>query len=760
MPAPPLMLPGHPGGQAARNAPPGRFWTPEGRPAVGFAEGRGLDIHAPLAVERIPGGVYFDDTMAVDMVMKRLSVADNYRRFFEEHWSRWHALYRQVVLRQRDGANYPSVEPFIVVETILPRIIRAIFSVDPPFKGKPVNPAADDQVDLVVALMDHQWDTTVDARTFLSEFSRYVLKYGTGLAKVVWSRDSVEDYVEIPEIGPYGPTGRIMGEVRQVKVNDSPKYVPVPLYDLWIEPMARNIQEAEYVIHRTWTPFTVLQRLERAKVYRNTADILRLRDAGDSSIGAEAQYRGPSGYGQDGRDYKLKRSGRYSPFDYQDTFSPLVEVVEYWGTIYGRDREGNLVSIPNQLVTIADRKVLLRRGNNPYAHGKKPFVACSAHEDEDEFYGVGFIEILEPTAQGHQAFVNLSIDNLVNNVNTQFLVGKGARLPYNSIRPKPHGIIPVNDINQIRLLDRQDLIPSAHIFRTWLEQKGKVVTGTTDFVRAEGGDAGGDTATEVVQSIRQSNIRFDKLLFNFKGAVRQLLCFQHALNKQFLESPQIIRMQGADSGFIWRQITGRDIGGEVDFVLMGDDAIANDQALQQRTMMVMENLLGDPVIRQSVNMRRVLKRMFDIFRIPHSDEFLLDTDTFGALAYLSQDPHDEFFRALNGQPMQVMPKEDDDYHIAIHQEQWEMVAHPPFNAPHLRPMLEQHQIEHEMSKRRKAQQENAPGGGMIPGAGGPMGAQGFPGQPGMGGNGVPRIAGQVAGAPATPGGVAPWRSAV
>lgn len=694
-----------------------------------FQAGRGLDIHPGsarrLSVEQIPGGLYFGDDEARHLVVTRLQTADDYRRFHEERWARLYAEYKQVIQTRRDGSNYPSSEFFVVVETILPRVLRAFFSVKPAFKVMPTSEVGEERAEMIEALLWNQWTGSMKIEEAVEFLARQAVKYGTGISKVVWTSNVASSYHELLERDQNGiPTGRVLGQIEEQVKNESPRFIPMHLYDFWIEPAARSIEEADYVIHRTWTPLPVLQELQRKGVYRNVDQLGPTVSVYDAAFLSESAYRGTGGTGTYGRPYKHQRAGAYSPFNYQDRYAPLVEVLEYWGTAYGSDRMGQLRPIRDRVITIANRHVVLRNGENPLQSKRKPFFAVHAHKDEDEFYSMGFLEPLERTAIAGQGLTNMMIDNVVYAINNQYLVSRSARLPVSSIRPRPHGTIPVDDISGVVPLPKQDIVPSAHILRQWFEQRGKVISGTTDFVRGDTSTGGSDTATEVVQGIQQGNLRFDLFLGNFKSAFREGLLIQHEMNQQFLSVEQVIKMTG-QTGEEWRRVSRQDIGGSVDFVFHGDESMASDQALQQRSMLLFERLLSDPEIRASVDMRKVLKRMFDIFRVSGSEDFLLDPDRFETLAYLSSTPQEEFYRLLvHSVPMQVMPGDDDAEHLLTHRVQWEMVAGPPFNAPHLRAMLLQHMMEHESKQKSKGMLGQSPIG---PQGMGPSGPEAFAG---------------------------------
>jgi hypothetical protein len=706
-------------------------------------QARGLDIDSPRAEnpfdeEKRVRGVRFSDAQALRVVVNRWHVADDYRRPYEEKWARWQSEYRLVIRRTRDGSNLPSDEPFTVIETILPRIIQAVFSVDPQFTVQPGNPGAERKAKMVQDLLHFQWSSRMEMVEYLTNFFKSTLKFGTGITKLIWEQDYTEDYHDIEERDPMtgNPTGRVIGSIRKRVQYDSPKAIHIPLYNFWLDPHAKSIEEADWCICEHWTPEYALKELEKEGVYRNVDQLQYYRDTGDY---AQAdQYRSGSAYGGYGRDYMLKRSGRQSPFDYQDSYSPMVKVWEYYGSYF--DEDGRRV--PNRLITLADEKVVLRNIANPFHHKRKPFIECRTHVDETEFYGMGFLEVLEPHMIAHQAVNNMIQDNLAFLIQKMFLVGRGARLPVNSVRFRPFGTVHVDDVNQIKQFEVSDTVPSALAQRAWLENKVQNITGATDYIRGGGGGKG-ETATGVVQGVRQSNLRFDLLLRNFKGFLKRLLLQQHALNTQFMQVPQAIRIKG-EEGHYWEHIASKDIGGEVDFAILGDDESADDFGSQQRMLLLFDKLLLDPVLRQTMDVHAVVQRMFQTFKVRGYENLMLDPKRYKDLAFLTLDPAEELYRALRGEPFQVSPGDDHARHIVEHMEQY-------YAIPQLRQQIAQHIQSHRDAQRTDLQQSNQlmQTGGMPPPLPGAVaGAGGAPASPvGAAQPGSPLSGGSTAGLP-------------
>ena len=89
------------------------------------------------------------------------------------------------------------------------------------------------------------------------------------------------------------------------------------------------------------------------------------------------------------KTYNLSVDGFGSVEEYLD--SDMVELLEFWGDIY--DPETNTL-LRNQLVTIVDRKWVLRKQNNPLWTGSKPIYHCGWRLRSDNLWAQGPLDQL------------------------------------------------------------------------------------------------------------------------------------------------------------------------------------------------------------------------------------------------------------------------------------------------------------------------------------------------------------------------------
>jgi len=154
---------------------------------------------------------------------------------------------------------------------------------------------------------------------------------------------------------------------------------------VWHE-SSRDIQSAARLHHRVWMTFDELKALEEQGVYENVDQLKESRDFSHE---------------HDDREQLLSNSSRTKD---------RIEVVEHW--LDGGAR----------VVTIANRKVVLRNTPNPYDHGSYPFVACSPIPDLFRIPGVSVVELVEDLQEMLWTLTNQRLDNLELINNAIFLV--------------------------------------------------------------------------------------------------------------------------------------------------------------------------------------------------------------------------------------------------------------------------------------------------------------------------------------------------
>ena len=178
-------------------------------------------------------------------------------------WERYYRLYRGIPETIRKGrANLFIPETFALIETVAPRMRRAIFETRPILRYLPKNQLAADNSDVLTQLVDWQLDRA-DFETTADRWFRQALSYGTGVLKVSWERKIKTQRSVYPVQSPvFTIAGRQIGPLtvgyrerdEEVVVYDGPRFDVVDLADFFVDPEATSIHDARWVIHRSCEP--------------------------------------------------------------------------------------------------------------------------------------------------------------------------------------------------------------------------------------------------------------------------------------------------------------------------------------------------------------------------------------------------------------------------------------------------------------------------------------------------------------------------
>lgn len=370
------------------------------------------------------------------------------------------------------------------------------------------------------------------------------LVYGVSPAKTAWL------YRENTMPRGWDPVARRWNPgMVSVVADDRPTMIPWDAYDCWWEPLARDPDNAAYIVFREWPSKDELeQRRKNPDSGMGMLENLDLlyQSGADKTIEPTAQNQllGFPGNGI--------HKGRY-------------ELWEIW-----RD---------NRLTIIGNRTVKLYDGPKPYWMPGKPGVIGNSRPDFLRIEGVSETDLVDDLQQGLWTHENMVMDNM------KMTVMRGATVretvpDINQLVLKANYLWPVTDHDDVRFQDPPPLPPEAYRQRDTLLGAMQYVTGVTPYTTGAGQTQGaGDTAT----GISVFNNAASKLL-EFKARMIALKVYQRAyeqwkdLTQQFLTQPQWVKITGAPPGEEWVQYGPQDIYGDYDVrVEAGEESLNRAQ---------------------------------------------------------------------------------------------------------------------------------------------------------------------------------------
>lgn len=521
--------------------------------------------------------------------------ADSHRANYYDRWIRYYKLYRSYVKRETNDWRSKVFIPhtFATIESIAPRLLAQL----PQFVCNPMGPEDVQNARSMETLLNYSADQS-DLYVELIKTVKSALKYGTGIMKTYHRRDvrighrmepvmqttmaemqrPVTDESGTVVLDPNGdpifqmeqvPIGQQATGMRTVPYEyvayDGPAAEDVDIFNFWVAPESDDIQSARYVIQRVFRDMRYVQE----QIQRGNYQLPPGYDIGEmASVEDEPLARRLAAVGMGG--------------DASDPTRKPVEILEFW-----TDR--------NEVITFANRKVVLRRARNPFNHSEKPYVRLVDYLQEHEFWGVGEIEVIEGLQDLQNALINQRIDNVRLKMNGMFAVDKDAQVDVRTLRSRPGGIIEVAGVPQqvLQVLDFGDITQGAFTEAAEGERLMEKTTGVTAYQTGTDSPYLNDTATGVALISEQGNTKFSlKLrmleLFTVKPLGRQW----GSLIQQFTSGTRVIRMLGPEGQALFMTFDPESIMGGLDYDVQSESSAQTETIRRQQDQMLLQMLAG------------------------------------------------------------------------------------------------------------------------------------------------------------------------
>jgi len=227
--------------------------------------------------------------------------------------------------------------------------------------------------------------------------------FGTGIMKGPFAID--KEYANWTPEGDYSPV---------IKTVPSTSHVSV--WNLYPDPDASNMDEAQYII-------------ERHKMSRSQMRALKRRPFFRSKVIDDVIVRGES---------YTKKYWEDDLNDYQvDTGIDRFEVLEFWGSVERDMLEENGVKIPDELNAADELQAniwycngrILRMVLNPFKPARIPYYAVPYELNPYSFFGIGVAENMDDTQTLMNGFMRMAVDNAVLSGNLVFEVDETNLVP-------------------------------------------------------------------------------------------------------------------------------------------------------------------------------------------------------------------------------------------------------------------------------------------------------------------------------------------
>ena len=445
--------------------------------------------------------------------------AKNYKQQFSKDWSRFYLLYagRHWDGRQPSWQSTPTVNlTWSVIQTILPIMTDN----RPSMSVLARHPEHEATATVLTHVLDWLWDENgMDVR--LPRTVLNTLIFGNGFCKVLWD--------------PSARNG--LGDIRIVEVDPA---------HMFVAPYARDLDDAEYVIHAENLPKAVAERMFQDQLARESgprapeltlernitsqktttggeSDFLRTTDGG-------AVY--PVTTGEDGES-----AGKSD--------DRLVTVLERWK----RMKDGTLWQ-----TVVVNSKLILHRPS-PFRHGKYPFVHFMDHPHTWSLWAMGEVQQVERLQLEINKRRGHILDILRYTSNPILVVDPASGIEYESIVARPGLVLPAEGGPQAIGWLQPPQIPAALFEINQVDKQDfDIVLGNVDVLqgrRPEGIEAG--IAIEMLQEA--ANVRMRLKVRFMESAIKRLGQLVIAMVQEFYTTERIFKIAGSEATLMNRPLT-------------------------------------------------------------------------------------------------------------------------------------------------------------------------------------------------------------
>lgn len=604
-------------------------------------------------------------------VMSSLDDVYNVMEFLRNKWLILYRLYRTESLNQFSYGrmNLHSPEPYKIVETFLPKIMRTLFGDERWFKlyGETNEHDANSKAQEILCR------DQLRECGFLSKASRFVrdgLIYGTSVQKVYWRQETGEmNYRKAKRIpDPKGMPGQTKVELEKIErkelVFDGNDVDNVSIFDFFTSPSASDMDDAEWAADRSsWADHKV-KRMGELGHWKNLGALRNNTGSNDTTFGDE---------------FKERKAYSYGVFDprhaSQAPHIPHYTVIDWWGPLVIQAKDGSYDTRMCNVVMIDPDglKLIVRVTVNPFWHQKKPYVVWKPIDLEDEMYGIGALEPIARLSMEKDTKRNLLMAATQLEANPMWMISDEANIPDGQLILQPGGTIRVPNLeNSIAPLHVPQVSDAALKAENILTKDIRETSGATSpTMGAVDPFAKDKTATQHMAEIDEGNMRLLPMINNYENQVVKPLLNQMSWNnQQFASYPKVVRELGP-MGMRFHdryEIRPEDLIGRFIVQPLASHKLTTKQTQVQQLVNILDRapiinqMYGPNAVKMPKLLALILEQGFDIRNV---DEFIsVPPEEAGLLTAIEE--HEMWY---HGNVPPRKPDDNDMRHAAMHMEE-------------------------------------------------------------------------------------------
>jgi len=327
------------------------------------------------------------------MVVAQLNSVEPFHINWTKKIERRYKAYRGIAERRNsDTQTWRSTLTTPYILQVLEGMLATLIDAHPKWEVQPKPRPGDQLQDILgrqqstkIASAVLQWSMDDDDFQLKQRpFMQQDLIAGLTVAKVVWAYERSDQTILVPmEVEVSDDWGSIVDryttaeeKTQNVVLKDGPSMIVRDVRDFFWPEGAKGLDDAAWVIDRSWETFDSLKDKEKAGLFANVDNLKEARNA-------QAQ-----------QDLTEREQMLWA----QQRNKNLIEVLEYW--------------TDDRVVTVGGRNTVLASRKNPLRIKRKPFVVCSAMPDAFQVPGISVVESLAQIQEYLWTLQNQRLDAL------------------------------------------------------------------------------------------------------------------------------------------------------------------------------------------------------------------------------------------------------------------------------------------------------------------------------------------------------------
>lgn len=466
-----------------------------------------------------------------------------------------------------------------------------------------------------------------DADAFYKEVMNFVSAdlYGTSISQLMW--DHKEETQIITDIATLPLSGQRVKTLMKKKIVtfDGPNWENVDRLDFFPQPGVRTMNKMRWVIRRYFLDLDEVRFLVSQGMF-DSVELARLE--------SEGGVNGPITLDEAlVRRFQIRTGMSDEEARWMDKYSRPVELLELWGTIPSELCPDGAMK---RVITVANRRYLMRNKPLPFFHHSLPFHAFSPTPDPHYFDAPGKAEIAEKLQIVANRYVNQTLDAADLIIDPMFFYDRNKGLNTRGLYARPGRFIGVDgDPNTAVAPMRADLQGVALGGQKTQEMRQYIQMGTGIVDDAVQGLEGSDrqTAREFVgrREAAGTRLMLESRLYE-EMYLEPLGNQMMALNRQFLSGPAEIMIlgdnalkdpvTGAPLPSTRAQIEDYEIIPQYYARAMGATSALSRGVRQQNLGQLLQYISANPQMAGAVNMVNFLRQMFREFELPNINSLM------------------------------------------------------------------------------------------------------------------------------------------